>query len=294
MQGRRELRCADPKLDVPRNVESIDDHGHLVQFYESDTFLAESVRDFMVPGLERGEAVVIVATKEHRQAIDQLLEATDFDLQAFRNEGRYVLLDAAETLSRFLVDGEPEPALFSAAVGSQVASAAEKGTGVRIFGEMVALLWEDGNVAAALRLEELWNDLAERLPFALLCGYRMTELSDPAGFKKVCSLHARVIPTESYTGIEDFDARMRAISDLQQQAVAQAEERHRHALRLNDEIVQGLAAAKMAFDLEAYDVLETSLTETLDRATRLVSSLMNLAPEGKLAPGTLRKDSRTS
>lgn len=221
MQHRRELRCADPLLDSPRTDDAIDDHGHLVQFYENDAFLAESVRDFISAGFERGEAAIIVATKEHRVAIDELLEATDADLQTLRNEGRYVLLDANESLSRFMVDGEPEPALFSAAIGSQVARAAESGTGVRIFGEMVALLWDKGNVAAALRLEELWNELAQVHPFSLLCAYPMGGFTNTGSFRAVCAHHTRVIPTESYTALSSTDDRMRAITELQQQVMAE-------------------------------------------------------------------------
>jgi hypothetical protein len=289
MQRRTDLRCADPAVDAPRNDTCIDDHGHLVQFYETDAFLAESVKDFVLAGLERGESALIVATKEHRMAIDELIEASDLDVQTLRNEGRYVLLDAAETLSRFMVDGEPEPALFSAAVGSLVAHAAENGDGVRIFGEMVALLWDEGNVAAALRLEELWNELAQAHPFSLLCGYPMSGFGDAHPFKEVCALHTRVIPTESFTALSDPDDRMRAITELQQRSLSHGQEKHRRALQLNDEVVQGLATAKMALELEAYELLEQTLASTLERATKLVSSLMDLAEDDSVAPGSLRK-----
>ncbi len=289
MQRRRELRCADPALDSPRPDDAIDDHGHLVQFYENDAFLAESVRDFIVAGFENDEAAVIVATKEHRVAIDQLLEATEFDLQSLRNEGRYVLLDANETLSRFMVDGEPEQALFSAAVGSRVARAAECGNEVRIFGEMVALLWERGNVAGALRLEELWNELAKAHPFSLLCAYPMSNLADQAAFREVCARHTRVIPTETYTALTDADDRMRAITDLQQEVTAARLERLDRAYELNDAIVQGLATAKMALELNELQVVEAALNSTLDRATAMVSDLLEDSGSGSTAPGDLRR-----
>jgi hypothetical protein len=275
--------------------EAIDDHGHLVQFYESDAFLAESVRDFVLAGLEAGETGVIIATKPHRMAIDELLQASDLDVQTLRNEGRLVLLDAAETLSRFMVDGEPEAALFSAAVGSVVASAAEAGTGVRAFGEMVALLWAEGNVAGALRLEELWNELAETLSFSLLCAYPMGGFSDSAPFLEVCGLHTRVIPTERYTALTSADDRLRAITELQQKANAGNNERHARALELNQAIVQGLAAAKMALELEQYEVLEGAVAATLERAVAMVSDLLEEASaEGSIAPGDLRGISGSS
>jgi len=290
MHHRRELRSADPKLDSPRVEDAIDDHGHLVQFYESDAFLAESVRDFIVAGFERDEAAVIVATKEHRVAIDELLEATDFDLQRLRNDGSYVLLDANETLSRFMVDGEPEPALFSAAVGSRVARAAESASGVRIFGEMVAVLWKMGNVTGALSLERLWNEIAQAHPFSLLCAYPMSDLTDPGSFKDVCAQHTRVIPTEGYTALIDADARLRAVAELQQQVEAGRLERRDRAYAVNDALVQGLAAAKMALEMKQYEVLRTTLSATLDRATDMVSRLLEgSAPD--TAPGDLRRKS---
>lgn len=295
MPHRRELRCADPALDAPPVDETIDDHGHLVQFYESDAFLAESVRDFMVAGLESGEAAVIVATKDHRIAIDELLEASDLDVQSLRDEGRYVLLDATETLSRFMVDGEPEPALFSAAVGSVVARAGSAGTRIRIFGEMVALLWAEGNVLAALRLEQLWNELAEAHPFSLLCAYPMEGFGDSAMFKQVCTLHARVIPTESYTALTSVDDRLRAISELQQKAAAGQSEQQQRALELNGAIVQGLAAAKMALELEQYEVVQGAVAATLERAVEMVSTLLDQASvDRSLAPGDLRGTPRSA
>ncbi|MEA2452645.1 MAG: hypothetical protein QOG04_1355 [Actinomycetota bacterium] len=295
MNPRHGLRCADPALDAPRHDEAIDDHGHLVQFYESDDFLAESVRDFVLAGLEAGEAAVIVATKPHRMAIDELLQASDLDVQTLRNEGRYVLMDAAETLSRFMVDGEPEPAFFSAAVGSVVARAAEAGNGIRIFGEMVAVLWAEGNVPAALKLEGLWNELVVTHPFSLLCAYPLAGFGDSTSFKEVCRLHERVIPAESYTALKTADDRLRAITDLQQKASAGEQERQVRALELNDAIVQGLAAAKMALELEEYKVLEEAVAATLGKAVDMVSRLLEESSlERSIAPGDLRGTSRSA
>lgn len=279
------------RLDLIEN-RSIDDHGHRVQFYESDSFLLESVRDFISAGFERGEAALIVATEERRMAIDELLEATDVDLQELRSVGRYVLLDANESSSRFMVDGEPEASLFAAAIGSRVAQAAEAGSGVRIFGEMVALLWDKGNVAAALRLEELWNDLARIRPFSLLCAYPMSGFTEAGLFSQVCNRHARVIPTESYTALNP-EERMRAITELQRQVTADGRDRQAQALELNDAIVQGLAAAKMALELGRYDVLEKTLAETLNRASEMASGLLE-GPTSDVGPGDLRHASPPS
>lgn len=294
MTGSNGLHCVPASADG----DTVD-HGHLVQFYESDSFLSETVGEYIVEGLDAGETTIVVATKEHRQAIDEVVGDGELDLQELRNEGRYILLDAAEVLSRFMVDGEPEPALFSAAVGSVIARAAEAGRGVRIFGEMVALLWDDGNVQGAIRLEELWNELAEAHPFSLLCAYRIQDLgTDTEAFHEVCAQHSRVIPAESYTGLSDPTERLLAITELQMRArigEGRIEEARRQALELNNTVVQGLAAAKMALELKEYEMLETSVARTLERTTELVSELLTGgSKDATIGPGDLRNKPRSA
>jgi hypothetical protein len=65
----------------------------------------------------------------------------------------------------------PDPVLFDATIGAIVERAARGGRTVRLFGEMVALLWADGNVTGALALETLWNGMAANRRFFLLCAY---------------------------------------------------------------------------------------------------------------------------
>jgi signal transduction histidine kinase len=156
--------------------------------------------------------------------------------------GRYVSLDAAETLSKFMVDGTPEPGRFHEFMGRVIAGVTDGRSRVRAFGELVALLWAEGNHAAAIRLEELWNDLQKAHSFSLVCAYPMNGLGgerfiEPTG--SVCKVHSRVIPAESYVDLSDPDARLRAIALLQQKAESleseikerrQAEERLRLAL----------------------------------------------------------------
>ena len=58
-------------------------------------------------------------------------------------------------------------------IGSIVREAAQRERPVVAFGEMVALLWEAGDVAGAIELEKLCNELCARVEtFSLVCGYR--------------------------------------------------------------------------------------------------------------------------
>jgi signal transduction histidine kinase len=120
-----------------------------------------------------------------------------------------------------MIDGQPEPGRFHEVIGGLIAKAADGRPRVRAYGEMVALLWADGNRDAAIRLEELWNDLGRTRPFSLFCAYPMSgfggeELVEPLA--SVCTSHSRVIPAESYTALADPDARLRTIIELQQKA----------------------------------------------------------------------------
>jgi CheY-like chemotaxis protein len=148
--------------------------------------------------------------------------------------GRYVPLDAAQTLSKFMVDGAPDRKLFMDSVGQVVARMARRGRRIHAFGEMVALLWADGKRDAAIRLEELWNELAKSHKFGLFCAYPIAgfdDESDADPFAGICTSHSKVIPAESYNGMDHAEQRLRAIAALQQKAQSlEAEIDHRKAV----------------------------------------------------------------
>jgi signal transduction histidine kinase/CheY-like chemotaxis protein len=194
---------------------------HFVQFYEADEFLLDSLGGFIGAGLAAGDACIVVATEAHREALEERLQATGLDTAAARAGGQYVVLDASEILSKFMSGGQPDPVRFAEVVGSIVGRAAEGRERVRIFGEMVALLWTEENYHAAIRLEELWNELQRTHSFSLFCAYPMQGFGGEllaSGLADVCTTHARVIPAESYTALADPDERLRKIITLQQKA----------------------------------------------------------------------------
>src|SRR5258708_2869358 len=123
--------------------------------------------------------------------------------------------------------GQPDPELFLKTVGHVVAraSAAAEGKNPRVaaFGEMVALLWAEGNPDSAVKLEQLWNDLARTHSFSLRCAYPITGFCDETHaepFLKICSEHSTVIPGENYTTLRTEQDRLRNIAQLQQKAEA--------------------------------------------------------------------------
>ncbi len=195
--------------------------SHIVQFYENDQFLCATVADFLADGIGAGQPTVVIATEAHRVSITQMLHAKGFFPGA---PGRHsgVWLDARETLQTFMVGARPDRDRFYASVGAVVESSRRSTPHavVRAYGEMVDLLWKDGNVDGAVQLEALWNELGRTQRFALLCAYAMGNFSEEAhgsGFSDICHQHEHVIPTEDYTQADD-EARLREISRLQQQA----------------------------------------------------------------------------
>lgn len=181
----------------------IGDRAHVVQFYEEDQTLIELLSRFVGVALVAGDSAVVIATKKHRDGIILRLADRGLDVSIARNQGRYVPLDAAQTLTRTLRDGRPDPERFLQILGDVVNSAARAANGGRnrvvTFGEMVALLWAQGKVDAALHVEELWNRLAEKHAFSLCCAYPMNGFTGnphAAPFLKICAQHSHVFPAE--------------------------------------------------------------------------------------------------
>jgi len=215
-----------PAIPFPHWGEP-DRSPHTTQFYTDDAFLLDELSRFIGAALVRGEAGVVIATKLHRDGLTERLKSRGLELAPAIAQGRYIALDAAETLAMFMVDGWPDATLFTEIIGSILGPAAATAGGkhpyIAAFGEMVALLWEQGNPEAAIRLEQLWNNLLRIYPMSLRCAYPMSAFrrgEHGDAFVKICGEHSHVIPDESYTTLVNDEQRLRSISLLQQKAQA--------------------------------------------------------------------------
>jgi PAS domain S-box-containing protein len=229
MNTRNELICGD---GFSSSSNQIFERPHVVHFYEEDSSLVQELSLLVGTALVSGDAVIVVASETHRNALAQGLRARGLEVATALAEGRYVPLDSSQTLSRFMVSGMPDPQRFADLIGETItrtkAAAKSDRPRVLIFGEMVALLWADGRHEAAIRLEELWNDLATKHSFSLRCaypmnGFRKREHMEP--FMKICAEHSGVIPDENYTALLSDDQRLRHIAALQQRVQALENER---------------------------------------------------------------------
>ena len=150
-------------------------HHHSVKFYADDASLFRTVSGFLADGLAKGQPAIVIATDAHRDGIIDYLCNHLIDCDRAIENGALVIRGADETLAAFMVDGRPVRELFDASVGALVADTAARhgGSVIRAYGEMVDVLWRAGARDAAIALETLWNELAAKYHFALLCGYAM-------------------------------------------------------------------------------------------------------------------------
>ncbi|MFZ5480757.1 MAG: MEDS domain-containing protein [Myxococcota bacterium] len=192
-------------------METADARNHLVTLYSNDPFLAEAVARFVGAALGEGDGALVVATPPHWRRVRERLEESAFDVDAVVDRGQLVVLDAAETLQELLGSGLTDLGL---AVGPRLAGirAVTRRPRVRVFGEMVNLLWEGGEHAAALRLEALWDALLSREAATLLCAYRSDPLSPDADILDVARAHDRVVAAAD--GIRVLRGLERAVDEV--------------------------------------------------------------------------------
>ena len=181
------------------------DGHHLVHFYEDEELLFEAVGRFLGAGLDADDRLIVFATPEHREGFVRVLHDRHVDRAIA--EGRLLLFDARETLGRVMVDGRPDRARFFRVLDDALARATSGRQGVRFraYGEMVDLLWRDGEQTAAIALEELWNEAGRAHPLSLLCAYVVANFykgGDAASFVDVCRSHSHVLLPASAANID--------------------------------------------------------------------------------------------
>ena len=170
-------------------------HFHAVQFYKDDDSLISIVAKFLAEGFALNQPGVIIATPEHRAAIEAALESIQLDVKRMKQLGDLVVLDAREVLDTVLADGMPHARLFTHVLGTtlQQVTRIHPNRTIRAYGEMVNVLWKDGLTAAAIRLETLWNELAKSHDFKLLCGYSMGNFYKDAAVGEITRHHSHLL-----------------------------------------------------------------------------------------------------
>ncbi len=148
--------------------------AHLVQFYNADEpLLTRNVTDYLLEGLNQGDALLVIATPERIGAVARELRESGADPEAAIRQRRLLFADAEQTLSRFMVNGQPEWQRFERTVRALIKEVGPQPdhNGLRAYGEMVGVLWKTREFSAAVRLEHFWNRLMSAHSFQLFCAY---------------------------------------------------------------------------------------------------------------------------
>lgn len=174
--------------------------AHGVHVYHDDTGLSTTVAEFLAPAFTDGHGVISIGTRPHIAAIEQRLRTDGHDVDGARARGQYRTLDAERAVALLLRDGLPTKETFDAIVGMHIEELVSRHGNVRAFGEIVNVLWRDGKRAAALRLEEFWNEALGYHPLALVCGYSARVVGDPSvsgAMEMIGRVHGRVLPSRA-------------------------------------------------------------------------------------------------
>jgi len=192
-------------MTIPEHDLDFTDGSHFVHLYGTDLeALARAVGTFMADGRAHGHGALVIVGPENWEAISSDLEHRGVDVAGALADGSIVVLDAGATLASFVVDGRPDPALFDATVGAAIRDAARHDPGVRLYGEMVGLLWSAGDAAAAAALEAMWNELLAEVPVRLFCSYPLDIFGadfERSNVDAILCAHSHLVPAAAGPGL---------------------------------------------------------------------------------------------
>jgi DNA-binding NarL/FixJ family response regulator len=172
---------------------------HEVQFYSDDALLLDTFARFIAVALKSGRAAIVVITDSHRDGLVSRLKVQGLDVDAATQQGTYIQLDVNKTFSTFMVNDMPDSARFFPLVDGLMEAAAKAARqehhGVVVCGEGTSVLWAEGKADAAIRLEQLWDEVGKTLGVDILCGYALSSFhgeEDEHVFQSICAEHSGV------------------------------------------------------------------------------------------------------
>jgi hypothetical protein len=206
---------------------------HVVQLYQDEDFLSRAVCRFAGGALANGEGIILVPTLTHWNAIRPRLEAEGVDVKAARERGQLTVVDADECLPRFMRNSMPDSSIFLGLAADVIgqARAGVRYEKVRWWGEMVNVLWERGNAAASMNLEDQFDQLAKKHDIAIFCSFLMDNFNGEVHTHMLPRLgtnHSHLIPVEDYGRLE------RAVADALRETVGDEEARALECRLLSD------------------------------------------------------------
>lgn len=168
---------------------------HVLQIYRTDEMFLNTLEEFVSCGIKSGDCVIIIGTINHVNALEKRLQSKGFDLEALTDDNQLILLNTEITLGSFMRNGEPDENLFNMFLNNLMAKAKRNDRKIRAFGEMVAVLWAQGDTNATVQLENLWNKFCETEAFCLFCAYPHSSFTQDINIslKEICQAHTKMV-----------------------------------------------------------------------------------------------------
>jgi hypothetical protein len=169
---------------------------HVLQIYENDGVFLDALTGFVGGGINSNDSCIVIATPKHLSALSDRLTSYGVSISSLIADSRYIPLDAEKLLSQFMINGWPNETAFNLAISSLLTKArGNNNRNIRAFGEMVAILWAQGNIGATVNLEHLWNKFAKKESFCLFCAYPKAGFTEQLtdSMEHICSAHSKMI-----------------------------------------------------------------------------------------------------
>lgn len=195
----RDVHVRNEASTSPARRTVATDRNHAVKFYSDDASFVIGFARFIEIGLDAGNTVVVVATESHRNSFFQRLQARGLNISAAIEQGRYIPLDVADTLSSFMVNDVPDTARFLKVAGNLITAASKSLNGgsprIAACGECAPVLWAEGKANAAVQVEHLWDEIARTCNIDILCGYVLNGFQrahESPVYERICAEHSLV------------------------------------------------------------------------------------------------------
>jgi DNA-binding NarL/FixJ family response regulator len=174
-------------------------HRHEVLFYSEDSVFLRSLTDFIATALDAGDVAVAIVTESHHEGLARMLKARGVDVDNAIREGTFIPVDTAKSLSTFMVNGMPDSDQYLELVGDLIRAAAKAGkrehARIAAWGKISPVLWAEGNADAAVRLEQITEQLIGTCEVDILCAYPMNSFNgqkDDHILQTICAQHSAV------------------------------------------------------------------------------------------------------
>ena len=199
LRGQQFVSSSLKGLELTDIAEKKSAHRHEVQFYSDQAFLLDTFARFIAVALKSGRAAIVFITQSRSDGLVSRLKVQGLDVDAAIQLGTYIQLDVNKAFATFMVNGMPDATRFFEVAAGLIEAAAkaarEPHRGVVACGEDPSVLWAEGKADAAIRVEQLWDEVGKTLGVDILCGYALSSFhgqEDKHVFQSICAEHSAV------------------------------------------------------------------------------------------------------